>query len=119
MILRDLFPTIDLGKGKTLANLIFHITNLKKISIMNGKKSFGPLLTFEDGGFHEHTSQDSSTIIEEHQRPLYTSLKTVPRVHEVNLQVEEAHDDIEPNYTQKISNFKKKNGQKATAESLL
>lgn len=46
-ILKDMFPTINFGKGKTLANLMYHITNLKK-SLILGKRSFGPLETIND-----------------------------------------------------------------------
>ena len=63
IMLRDMFPTIELGKGRTLANLIFHITQLKQSIILSCKKSFGPLYPFEVGVLNEPSSHESSTII--------------------------------------------------------
>lgn len=34
-----LLPTIDLGKGKTFANLLFHIKDLKRNLLFKAKKS--------------------------------------------------------------------------------
>lgn len=70
-----MFPTIDLGRGKTFANLAYHINDLKKNLILRSKKNIGSDLSVED--FNDH-KQFYSTITKEYKNNLCTSLKTMP-----------------------------------------
>lgn len=46
-ILKDMFPTVSLGQGKTLANLIYHVENEKKTVAVN-KRIHVPMETIQD-----------------------------------------------------------------------
>lgn len=46
-ILKDMFPTVSLGQGKTLANLIYHVDNEKKALTVN-KRIHLPMETIQD-----------------------------------------------------------------------
>ena len=43
-----MFPTIDFGKGKTFANLLFHISELKRSLILKIKRNVGTLKIYEE-----------------------------------------------------------------------
>ena len=69
-----MFPTVDLGRGKTFANLSFHITDLKKAVLLKGKKSFGPIMSAEE----QSDSHILNNSLSKESQNLCTSLKNIP-----------------------------------------
>lgn len=119
-----MFPTIDLGKGKTFANLAYHIADLKKSLILKGKKSFGPVLTTEE--IAESGVLNKSLAREKDQKKnLCTSLKTMPVIFhhfETNASFcddQKLDEKLEQKYLEKQNNFKIDKAQKATVSTLV
>ena len=46
--MKAMFPTIDFGKGKTFANLLFHIAELKRSLILKIKRNVNTIKIYEE-----------------------------------------------------------------------
>ena len=72
--LKELFPTIDLGIGKTFHNLLHHIVGLKSNLVARTKKSFTPtemVQTLQIKANNSYKALENSKLV--------TSLKNVAK----------------------------------------